>query len=303
MTNVSMFPFSLPTIKPAYLPEVLWEKVQHDVKGWRLWYWRSTETLLFGPRAAELFKLLSRAPTAVERAKGHRVWTDDDYLNWLETHCWIHAHYIAQDRHSDFYQIKNDLCAVAAQAEKLAGALSSLFDKKGALSGSSDLLPRELKRLSCLYRNAVHVNNERGGQAKHLEELAGFSDTFDASPDERREIDEFNHQIGMHDERQNLPLLSDLLHAVAESTHRHIRRFEADGEHSFTIGSYKPESLPARYIALFDRGLEPGEYHAVKGKALRVSHGAMSLQCSLVFDEDIPKDRVIDIRKRAAAAK
>ena len=107
----------------------------------------------------------------------------------------------------------------------------------------------------------------------------------------------------MHDERQNLPLLSDLLNAAAEGTRRHISRFEADGEHGFTIGSYKPESLPARYIALFDRGLEPGEYHAVKEKALRVSHAAMSLQCSLVFAEDIPKERVIDIRKRAAAAK
>lgn len=290
--------------KPDYLPDVIWQKLQADVSGWKAWYWAGAHNLLFGQGAQQLFKLLGRKPDKLQVAEGYVQWQPDDYINWFETHCWIHALYIAQDRHSEYHKIKHELSSVAEQAEKLAATLASLYQLTGGLSGVTDILPLEVKRLSALYQRAVHVNNERGGNAQSVEVLAGLPDYFDeALPDDVAKARELREKIAMHDESQNIPLLSDLLNAAAESTRQHIQRFEAQGEHAFTIDGYKPESLPARYIALFDKGVETGEYHAVKEKAPRVSHAAMSLQCSLVFAEDIPKDRVIDIRKRAASAK
>ncbi|QEL56739.1 hypothetical protein [Chromobacterium paludis] len=241
--------------KPDYLPDVIWEELQTRLQSWNFWYWRSSHNLLFGENSTKLFALLKRKPDSRQAANGFKQFSDDDYVNWLLTHAWIFSLHIASDRHHDFHRVKEELREVERLSSQLAALLFNLYQYKNALSPGSDILPSVCKQLSSLYPRAVYLNQERGGTAKSFEEIAGYPDEDEAQPEIINQIHETKERIMMMDMRQQLPTPADMLLTIADETRYHIERYERDGLHGFTINGYQPESLHARYIALFDKGL------------------------------------------------
>ncbi|AXK40693.1 hypothetical protein [Crenobacter cavernae] len=298
MPNVTMLsnPFEyLGKAKPDYLPLSIWDRVQHDLKSGRVWFFKRYENLLFSQDSQALFKLLGRKPNKNEVAQGARVWTGDDYVSWLETHNRIYAYYIDRDPYGTYHDIKRKLSDTVDQASQLIATLRDLYAMHGALERGANVLPVELKNLAFAYRAAVSVNNDSGGNAKRFEALAGLEE----DSTEARALEE---EISMHGVRGHLPTLADMLEGVTTRIRWHQDRFERDGKHGFSIGNYTPDSLLARYVALFDAGIEESPFVKI-AQIPRVSHQAMSLQCGLVFpDEDVTKDRINDIRKRIKKA-
>ncbi|WP_338620410.1 hypothetical protein [Paludibacterium sp. THUN1379] len=276
--------------KPDYLPLAIWRELNTIIYGGGGWMWSASFPLLFGANSPKLFKLLNRKPSSRSEEDGLRQFNEEDYVNWLMTHVHTYAHFIAVDRHHDFQRVKGDLREARDLASELASKLVSLYQYKNAKLDYSDILPAECKQLSRLYQRAVFHNNGDKGKAKTLEELGN---TYGYAGDN---LGWLIHQI---ENRQELPSPADMLLAMVEGIDWHIQRFASDGEYGLTIDGYQPESLPARYIALFDKGLPIADRRPMADDVPRISHAAMSLQCSLVFGEEISRDRVIEIRKRA----
>jgi hypothetical protein len=279
--------------KPEHIPEAIWGQFHGDSMFIlnALGRLKSCIPLLIGDGPRRLFRLLGRKPNRAEMTQGARAWTDADYVSWLTTHRWVWDLYVARDVYGAYHDIKDQLATAAQQARNLAATLREL----DALDLPPGLLPASLNNLAFAYGSAVWVNHGRGGHAKHIDELTGEGDETSAGSPIR-------DAILMHGQRGSMPSLADLMEGVVEEITDLQRRKERMGQYGFSIDNYTPDSLVARYVALFDAGLDSSVVQGVEPFP-RLSHEAMSVQCSLLFpDETMTKERIIDIRKRIKRA-